>query len=133
MTRDLIRRRPALSGMLIWGIAVLVGLGVLWIAVGYAQSEADKTTRSQITRQYDNAVKGCERANLLRIAINERIISTQREFLKAAEAARRSSALQAATLAERKTNAKAAARYRALAKISRPLDLIDCAAAYPKP
>lgn len=119
--------------MLIWGIAVLVGVGVLWIAISYAQREADKTTQNQLARQYDSSVKGCERGNALRIAINERIISTQREFLKAAEAARKSSALQAATLAERRTNAKAAARYRHLARISIPLELIDCAEAYPKP
>lgn len=112
-------------------VTPLITFGI-WVSINYANDQRDEALRGALTRQYNGSVAACIRGNNTREAIraNSRII---REFLAAAIIARTSSAKNAATLEERRTNQHAADQYQALIDRIRPVEIVDCATAYTKP
>lgn len=127
------RKHRALSGIAVWAIAALVGIGVLWIAISYANDQRDVALRKAILRQRTATVAACKRGNILRSHGNV-TGAILKEFLLTARTARLA-AVNApdATREDKELNQKAADRYTFLIPLIERSPLIDCETAYPKP
>lgn len=125
-----------LSGLAVWFIAVIVGIGagvaVLALAARYTNQQSEEAVHAALVRQYKANLSSCERGNALREAVNDQT-GVQIELLRAAANARLRAVEIATTPADRKLNADAAATYKTLIDHAQTIPIVDCKDVYTKP
>lgn len=126
-------RKRTLSGFATLAIAVIVGGGILWIAVDYTNTKKNEALHAALVRQYNSSLKACLRGNRLRKSLNDGAIKTLHDFLVTARTARLAAVKSATTKADRTLNQKAAASYTGYLDGLGPLPRVDCQAAFTKP
>lgn len=129
-------KRP-LSGLMIFAIAVLVGIGsglaVLAFANRYTDQQKDKAVHAALVRQYDSSLAACKRGNTLRRKLNHGAIKTLHDFLQTARTARLAAAKAATKKADRILNEDAAESYKTYLANLGSLSIIDCPGVYTHP
>lgn len=139
--------KKPLSGLLIFGIAVLVGTGagliVLALAASYTDDQKDQaihaaqkrdrqTAYLQSLDRYNDSIAACGRGNILRKKINIQG-RVQTKFLKIARTARLRAVKTADNPVDKKLNQDAADQYTELIDSQAIVPLVDCLARFHKP
>lgn len=113
-------------------VALAVGGFVAWAILSAASDHRTDAEDRRAQETYDSQVAGCERGNILRAEVNE-LGATVSLFLDDAAEIRKATAQSQPPSTERSLNLRAFRRWSAWAEEVSPLEIIDCANAYPEP